>query len=526
MVTQTNNQKVNQKVRVIINFPTVKIKRKNKQKYLIIGKKRVKLNDNINNEDLKKLVKQAFKYIRKLKVQNPTQTIVQQPIENQYTRDILRYIMNKQPDIFTRRERIIINKKIPDSFDIPNKDAEKPNRGNDNVKKEPLKPLVRAEEPEPEPVDTLFDDILIPPGNKDVENKDATGNKIMTEPTSKRPGLRANKPFKPWFPDNTESTGNSNANTEITGKRKWTDDDERQYKRLLLENYNIKKDGSFVIKHNNIQRQMPDFSIREIQNRYANGNRKDKRYANYISYESNRINPDTYVSENRNRDRDNSNSNRATNNNNNKSNDSLPDPTEVDTDDDEDQQGNGESSNTGLTNIEIDNIVTSNKKIKDYLKTLSIHDMNKIPTKTLQSHFKDNKTVSFIVNTEPYPKNGHWVSLRIDTSRPNEDIIEYYDSFGKSPSKQNKDRIIRFYNRIFPDNKKLVQFKVNAIIGQDVRTENCGWFAIKFIQDRNMNIPFKEATNFNLFEKYLNNADMGEQQIEKFKSQIKPFRTF
>ena len=66
---------------------------------------------------------------------------------------------------------------------------------------------------------------------------------------------------------------------------------------------------------------------------------------------------------------------------------------------------------------------------------------------------------------------------------------------------------------------KLLQFKINRIKFQKSTSDNCGYFAMKFIKDRLDGKNFKEATGFEI----LNKAIKGEKDIEKFKSKIKEF---
>lgn len=69
------------------------------------------------------------------------------------------------------------------------------------------------------------------------------------------------------------------------------------------------------------------------------------------------------------------------------------------------------------------------------------------------------------------------------------------------------------------DKAKNLQVKINKIRYQRMNSNNCGYFAMKFLIDRYQGKHFKEITGFNDFANILES----EEQIKKFKKKIKPF---
>ena len=165
----------------------------------------------------------------------------------------------------------------------------------------------------------------------------------------------------------------------------------------------------------------------------------------------------------------------------------------------------GDSS--GLWSDEINKIMDKYKS-KGFKGVYSIDELNKIPVN------ENDKEISFIMNTTPSNDNrsGHWIAVFI-----NHDNVEYYDSFGDEPDKQFKKNIKQLLYKISPN--KLLQFKINNIKRQNGNSNNCGYFAMKFLQDRYAGKHFKIATGFNIFE----DSHRGEKEIKAFKKKLIPF---
>lgn len=161
---------------------------------------------------------------------------------------------------------------------------------------------------------------------------------------------------------------------------------------------------------------------------------------------------------------------------------------------------NGEG---GLYNYEIEKMM---KKYPKFKGVFAINQLHSIPVNKKDSEF------SFIMNTQPSPKSGHWIGVLVK-----EDRIEYYDSFADQPKITFLKNIKRILKKWKPNN--LYQFKVNSVKSQKVDSTNCGYFAMKFLVDRYDGKSFKESTRFKAIE----DSMKGEKEIEKFKKTIKAF---
>jgi hypothetical protein len=123
-------------------------------------------------------------------------------------------------------------------------------------------------------------------------------------------------------------------------------------------------------------------------------------------------------------------------------------------------------------------------------------------------------TVSMIINTEDFPQSGHWVAIRIDDVN---DVIEYYDPFGRPPSKEMKHQIKRLVDGL----KRSMgfagkfQFKINRIQAQDTTTNNCGFFAARFLIERAKGKTWKDSTMWDELMSRMDGA--GEKEIKRFK---------
>lgn len=167
----------------------------------------------------------------------------------------------------------------------------------------------------------------------------------------------------------------------------------------------------------------------------------------------------------------------------------------------EPQSANGDDKSTGLglTNNIINKIM---ERSPHYIGTFSVDQLMNVPIP------KDTVgVVSFVVNTMPFPEPGHWVAVIIDYANKN---IEYYDSFGDTIPKDISLGIRRLI-----DNKiGKYQMKINRVQIQSKESDNCGFFATKFLLDRLLGRTFKQATHFDIMEK---NIKDNEKDIKKFK---------
>lgn len=172
------------------------------------------------------------------------------------------------------------------------------------------------------------------------------------------------------------------------------------------------------------------------------------------------------------------------------------------------KQNTGPGTGKGLYGSEI------NEMMKPYVKKgfKGVYAADQLPqlAKTLTPA---DKKVSFIMNLDNSTEKGsHWVSIFIDKQK--DKSLEYYDSFANEPTAQFMKDIHDVIEAIEPET--YLKFKVNRIIEQSANSDNCGYFAARFIIDRLNHRPFKQCTKFN---------DVVNQEplINKFKDKIIKF---
>jgi hypothetical protein len=176
------------------------------------------------------------------------------------------------------------------------------------------------------------------------------------------------------------------------------------------------------------------------------------------------------------------------------------------TDEDEDQDGEGLkkqldklSSNIspGLWNYQINKYLAKLPFFRGTFSPDTLHSIKILP----------NTNNSFIYNLMPVEANqpGHWVAVNIIKNPP---TLEYYDPFGQKPQEFFNAAIKPLLRSISSDK---FQYKINRIQDQSTSSANCGFFAMRFLLDRNDHKPFKVVTKFE------DHSLQGEKQINKFK---------
>ena len=135
---------------------------------------------------------------------------------------------------------------------------------------------------------------------------------------------------------------------------------------------------------------------------------------------------------------------------------------------------------------------------------------------------RNTKKFGWIQNTDPSSSMGrHWVAYFIDV--PNLEI-NFFDSLvenGGQPTKQSLKGLRKIIDKINPE--YYLKLKTNSVILQSLKSNNCGYFALKFILDRYRNIPFRTATMYDKITGYKSDDDViegdgeGEKMIKKFK---------
>lgn len=183
---------------------------------------------------------------------------------------------------------------------------------------------------------------------------------------------------------------------------------------------------------------------------------------------------------------------------------------------------------SGLYNDEIEKI--AKKRIKDYVPVIASDQLNELPKYVARG----DKRFGFVVNTNPstsdgsgndsYPP-GHWTAVFIN----NEDdypSIEFFDPLaqGKMP-----EDLIKMCRRIAIKMNPEVMFKYkqNMLRRQSKMTSNCGFHAVKYLDDRYNGVPFSEATGYDDYMESLNNAPDGSRDGEKeIASYIKKYESY
>lgn len=182
----------------------------------------------------------------------------------------------------------------------------------------------------------------------------------------------------------------------------------------------------------------------------------------------------------------------------------------------------------GLYNDEIEKIVK--KRIKDYVPVIASDQLNELPKYVSRG----DKRFGFVINTNPstsdgsgndsYPP-GHWTAVFIN----NEDdypSIEYFDPLaqGKMP-----EDLIKMCRRIAVKMNPEVMFKYkqNMLRRQSKMTSNCGFHAVKYLDDRYNGVPYSEATGYDDYMESLNSTPDGSRDGEKeIASYIKKYESY
>lgn len=156
----------------------------------------------------------------------------------------------------------------------------------------------------------------------------------------------------------------------------------------------------------------------------------------------------------------------------------------------------GTKKSTALWSNEIDEFFQHDD---NYLGTIASDQIDELELDTLPAYF--------VMNTDTSDMPGsHWVAIYISP-----DSVEYYDSSGSEPDfhvvKQLKDLIKR------ANLPNLLKFKVNKVAAQKNSSNNCGYFAIRFLDERRNGAPFIDATRFDT--NIVNQKGLGEKTISE-----------
>lgn len=144
-------------------------------------------------------------------------------------------------------------------------------------------------------------------------------------------------------------------------------------------------------------------------------------------------------------------------------------------------KGHEEAEGDGLYDYELDDIMKGYKKY-GYLGCFTLDEIKKINP-------ENKKRISFFLNHDE-----HWMAVYLDASK---DLsLEFMDPFGKNPPTGFKEAMNNVINKMAP--KLYLKYKINQIPQQNIRSDNCGAIAARFLMDRYANKSFKEATNYTI----------------------------
>lgn len=172
------------------------------------------------------------------------------------------------------------------------------------------------------------------------------------------------------------------------------------------------------------------------------------------------------------------------------------------------QKGSG-TKYAGLYSTEIDKIMS---KLPNYLGTISSDQI----VSQIVPRVKPKSRGAFVMNLDKHNQKGsHWVAVYFDARDNGSNSIEYYDSYGTPPTKDFMRQIKYLAEALNAQN--YLQLKVNRIKEQTDDSYNCGWHSARFIMDRFRGRPFRECTGFD-------DSMKSEQNIETFKQKFPKFK--
>jgi hypothetical protein len=180
--------------------------------------------------------------------------------------------------------------------------------------------------------------------------------------------------------------------------------------------------------------------------------------------------------------------------------------------------GRGDGEDAGLYNTEIEEIAKN--LIKNYVPVIASDQIN-----TLSKYVKPGqKRFAFIINTNPSTSDGsgspedghrpgHWRSIYIN----NDDdfpTVEYFDPLceGRIPNDLLKV-CMKIARKMNPE--MMFKYKQNMLKRQSNLTSNCGYHALKFIEDRYNGVPWSETTGYDDYMSKLNEAKDDSRDGEK-----------
>ena len=151
-----------------------------------------------------------------------------------------------------------------------------------------------------------------------------------------------------------------------------------------------------------------------------------------------------------------------------------------------------------------------NRAMKDYKQFLGAIAADEIHS--LVTRVSKEKRICWIQNTEPRAQGGaHWVSFLIDARPHGTMSVEYYDPLG-DPITPGFLRDVKVMIKAVHGSDSYLKYRENKIPDQSDISNNCGPFAIRFLQARLAGESFAKATGWD---------KQGEKNIELWKKHPK-----
>ena len=162
--------------------------------------------------------------------------------------------------------------------------------------------------------------------------------------------------------------------------------------------------------------------------------------------------------------------------------------------------GNGiiKNNKNGLSNIDILKIMDQYKLFLGVFHYDNIEDV-------FNYIYKNNiKKGSFIYNY-----HYHWLAVYFDFEENYE--ILHYDPFGYKYTQKIERLLTKLCTEM--NIEYYCKIKYNKVQNQDINTQNCGWFAIRFLLLIYNDFNFKDATEYKHY-----NIKQNEEDVERIKN--------
>lgn len=485
-------QTVKQSVKINIKLPPFKLVKKNKKRYIQVGKKKLEIKSNdYRRDDIIRVVKSLMDSLKeKFSVSHPIQYIRENVREPVTFRDdnILRYLALNQPRIFATQEH------------QPTPQRNRPVTGSPMIQAPmfpDFSPIGEATRGVGEGVaqHNRSEGELSQNRNETVQIRGHRGNQrndlynqqhnstIIIEPmsSSSAPPPHNNPPAtSPSAPAPSFQSSTSKGDVRPRGTY-WTANERKRMDEA------VEKFGRDYAKMTSIVKTRDAVQIESAYRRFGYNKRKEELEASRSVYHpaDDELPNEPSISEQQNEDGED----------------------EDDSDAVESQDGNGDE---GLSNLQINKYLT--KRLPDFV---GVHAINQL------SELSYNKpSISMVVNTKPFPQTGHWIAVKmlVQNGLP---VMEVFDSLAKDMPKPLHNKLLALAKKWNPTSD-LIQLKINKVLSQGA-TNHCGYFAMKFLLDRHKGQTFKQASGFDKFLHVLDNSITQEKKILTFKSKIKPF---